>query len=151
MDAIATLRWVQTNIAAFGGDPRNVTIFGESAGSAISAGLVGSPEAKGLFQHAVSQSGAWMGLGMAPMRRRELAEQPAPGRGGEPAAPLAPLAELRARSTEEIAQTLRGAGMIVDGWIVPEDFMPSCRPNSVSARFGTSSRTSRRWRLAAAI
>src|SRR5262249_36547845 len=52
MDSIAALKWVQTNIAAFGGDPRNVTIFGESAGAAMAAGLVGSPRAAGLFRRA---------------------------------------------------------------------------------------------------
>src|SRR5947208_14785454 len=49
-DTIATLKWVRTNIAAFGGDPNNVTIFGESAGAAMIGGLVGSPVATGLFQ-----------------------------------------------------------------------------------------------------
>ena len=63
-DSIAVLRWVKTNIAAFGGDPNNVTIFGESAGAAMVGGLAGSPVAKGLFHRAISESGAWMGLGM---------------------------------------------------------------------------------------
>jgi para-nitrobenzyl esterase len=120
MDTIAALTWVQANIAGFGGDPRNVTIFGESAGAAMAAGLVGSPRAAGLFRHAISESGAWMGLGVAAMRTRQQAEQPA-GRRGAPAPPLLPLAELRAKSTSDIAQTLLGAGMIVDGWIIPED------------------------------
>ncbi len=62
MDLEATLRWVQKNIAAFGGDPRRVTIDGESAGAILVSSMVGSPEGKGLFQRAMAQSGAWMGL-----------------------------------------------------------------------------------------
>ena len=120
MDTLAALKWVQTNIAAFGGDPRNVTIFGESAGAAIAAGLVGSPRTAGLFRRAISQSGAWMGLAVAAMRTRQQAEQPM-GRPGVPPPVLMPLRELRAKSSEEIARTLVGAGMIVDGWIIPED------------------------------
>ena len=141
IDAIATLRWVKTNIAAFGGDPRNVTIFGESAGSVISAALVGSPEAAGLFQHAVSESGAWMGLTMAPMRTRGQAEQPASRRGGPPPAPLGPLAELRAKSADEIARTVAGVGMIVDGWIIPEDLSKTFaegRQNAVDVLIGSN-------------
>jgi para-nitrobenzyl esterase len=120
MDSIAALQWVQSNIGAFGGDPRNVTIFGESAGAAIAAGLVGSPRTEGLFRRAISESGAWMGLAMAAMRTRRLAEQPM-GRRGAPPPVLMPLHDLRAQSTDEISRTLVGAGMIVDGWIIPED------------------------------
>ena len=140
MDAIAALRWLQKNIAALGGDPRNVTIFGESAGSSMSAGLVGSPEARGLFQHAISESGAWMGLSMARMRTRAQAEIPA-GPRGSPAPPLLPLAELRARSADEVARTMVGAGMIVDGWIVPEDLSTTFaqgRQNAVDVLVGSN-------------
>ncbi len=130
MDTIAALRWVQSNIARFGGDPNSVTIFGESAGAAMVGGLVGSPVAKGLFQRAIAESGQWMGLGMGPMVPLARAEQGAPRfRGGPPGAqqtpeappPLPSLAELRGRSTDEVAKTLRGTGMVIDGWIVPED------------------------------
>jgi len=141
MDTLAALRWVQENISAFGGDPGNVTIFGESAGAALVAGLVGSPEAKGLFHRAIAESGAWMGLSMATMRTRESAEQPAAGRRGAPPAPLQSLADLRAKPAEEIATTLRGAGMIIDGWIVPEDlsrtFMEN-RQNAVDVLVGSN-------------
>jgi para-nitrobenzyl esterase len=58
LDQIAALRWVQENIEAFGGDPKQVTIFGESAGAASVGTLLAMPEAKGLFQQAILQSGS---------------------------------------------------------------------------------------------
>ena len=68
MDAIAALQWVKRNIGAFGGDPNNVTVAGESAGAIMVGALVGSPQAKGLFHRAIAESGGWMGLTMARMR-----------------------------------------------------------------------------------
>ena len=57
LDIIQSLKWVQTNISGFGGDPRNVTIFGESAGGHNVFALLSSPMADGLFHKAISQSG----------------------------------------------------------------------------------------------
>jgi len=59
LDQIAALQWVKDNIAAFGGDPDNITVFGESAGAANTTTMIASPLAKGLFQHAISQSGGY--------------------------------------------------------------------------------------------
>jgi para-nitrobenzyl esterase len=66
MDQQAALRWVQQNVAQFGGDPRNVTIFGESAGGSSVCDQIASPTAAGLFEHAISTSGEYNTLLGAP-------------------------------------------------------------------------------------
>lgn len=70
MDQIAALRWVQANIARFGGDPANVTIFGESAGAQDVGLLLAAPDARGLFARAILQSGTpSFGLSWRPLNQ----------------------------------------------------------------------------------
>ncbi|OJW73843.1 MAG: hypothetical protein BGO57_04330 [Sphingomonadales bacterium 63-6] len=118
-DAIAAFKWVKENIAAFGGDPSRVTLFGESAGAAMIGGLVGAPPARGTFERGIPESGAWMGLGIAKMGTREASE----ARTLEAAEKLGAksLAELRALPAKDVFNGIRGQGMIVDGWIIPQD------------------------------
>jgi para-nitrobenzyl esterase len=120
LDQIAALRWVHANIAAFGGDPAKVTIFGESGGSRSVNWVLASPLSKGLVRAAIAQSHTVFGA------MESLAH--AEGRGNAFAASVraANLADLRAMSAEELmaAYLKHPEGMnaaIVDGYFLPAD------------------------------
>jgi para-nitrobenzyl esterase len=108
MDMVAALQWVKANIRKFGGDPGNVTIFGESAGSFAVSTLMASPLAQGLFHKAIGESGGAFsgGLGYETLEAREKAD-------GDWVATLGvkSLQELRALPTDKILEAAKTMGM----------------------------------------
>lgn len=117
LDAIAALKWVKANAAAFGGNADNVTLFGESAGATIVANLITSPQAKGLFQKAIIEStGSLPTPGTTLERAKELGAAFATAHGlpGKDAT----IEQLRAIPAEVIladAATRGGSRTIIDG------------------------------------
>lgn len=105
LDQIAALRWVRTNIARFGGDPDNVTIFGESAGGWSVHALLASPKARGVFHRAIIQSGG-SGIGVPSLRNAGSAGSAAAASSAESAGSLA-AQTLGLRGADATAAELR--------------------------------------------
>ncbi len=115
MDQVAALQWVRRNIAAFGGDAGRVTIFGQSAGGMAVGQLMVSPLARGLFHRAIGQSGG-IGLG-----GRKLADAEQAGVQYAESAGASSIAELRAKSVDQLRNVPGRFMPIVDGYVVPAD------------------------------
>ncbi len=127
-DQIMALRWVQENIARFGGNPANVTIFGESAGAADVNALIASPLTKGLFKRVIAESGPIS----APPERADAEKRGEAFAAKLDAAGDQAVTKLRAIPAEELMSKVgRGGGpggggtgpmlsIIVDGWVLPE-------------------------------
>lgn len=130
LDHIAALKWVRDNISGFGGDPDNVTIFGESAGGASVYSLLATPMAKGLFHKAISQSTWITPDNVTHLTRHNGLTGSAESRGQQAiSAKLTELgqstdgdlvAKMRAMSAQDVLNMQFQVSLIEDGWLYPK-------------------------------
>ncbi len=124
LDLVASLEWVRNNITAFGGNPDNVTIFGESGGGTKTLSLMSSPLAEGLFDKAIIESGS---ASISPERSTTLDDAEAAGEAIASeigASGQNTLADLRSADWETLIEagsaTDFDAGLVTDGWAMPQ-------------------------------
>ena len=114
LDIVAGLEWVKRNAAAFGGDPNNVTIFGQSAGAAAVTYLYASPLSRGLFARGIAES-----FGFANKTMPSLATAEESGKSLGEKLTASTLAALRDVPAEKLLETKVGMSPIVDGYFLP--------------------------------
>ena len=137
MDMVAALKWVKANIAAFGGDPDNITIFGESAGGGAVDAMMISPSARGLFHKAIVESG-----GPVNLRNLQTAEADAKTLAAAWGVTSDDPAALRAVPAATVLAKGAGSSPMVDGVVLPLDVIPAFKTGAVARVpiiFGTNS------------
>jgi para-nitrobenzyl esterase len=125
LDQLAALNWVKQNIAQFGGDPDNVTLFGESAGAIDSARLMTSPLAAGLFRRVISESGPSFDAGLSLSQAEAFGSAVSAAAPGGGSLSLANLRALPAAEVEALVATAKEhlptdiTAATADGWVLP--------------------------------
>ena len=130
LDHIAALEWVRDNIAGFGGDPDNVTIFGESAGGASVYALLATPLASGLFHKAIGQSVWVTTANMTHLKRNNGLSDSAESRGRQAVAAKLNelgiagdgdlLATMRSLAADDVLNLAHQVSLVEDGWLFPD-------------------------------
>ncbi len=155
LDQAAALRWVRANIASFGGDPGNVTVFGESAGAMSACTLMAMPAAKGLFRRVIAESGA-LNLARSTLTAASVTGEFMKAAGVTDVAGLSALStgEIVRAESDLVRQKTDSAllfGPVIDGSAVPEPPLFSIEKGSASGvdlLIGTNLDEMRLWTLA---